>query len=59
MRRWLSRKRKVKSTITVAADPQYNKASGIKRVFWGDHYRKEWATPVEVEILDIDNEAEG
>jgi len=48
-----------KSTITVAADPQYNKASGIKKFFWGDHYRKEWATPVEVEILDMDNEAGG
>jgi hypothetical protein len=48
-----------KSTITIAADPQYNKADGIKRFFWGDHYRKEWATPVEVEILDMDNEAGG
>ena len=48
-----------KNTVTVAADPQYDKASGIKRFFWGDHYRKEWATPIEVEILDMDNEAGG
>jgi len=48
-----------KSTVTVAADPRYNKVGGIKRFFWGDHYRKEWATPVEVEILDMDNEAGG
>lgn len=48
-----------KSTITIAADPQYNKVSGLKKLFWGDHYRKEWATPVEVEILDMDNEAGG
>src|SRR5215510_11219077 len=48
-----------KSTVTVAADPQYNKASGVKRFFWGDHYRKEWATPVEVAVLDMDNEAGG
>src|SRR6185436_6785855 len=48
-----------KSTITIAADEQYNKVSGVKRLFWGDHYRKEWATPVEVEILDMENEAGG
>ena len=48
-----------KNTIVVAADPQYNKAGSIKRFFWGDHYRKEWATAVEVEILDMDNEAGG
>ncbi|TAL46141.1 MAG: hypothetical protein EPN92_06625, partial [Chitinophagaceae bacterium] len=48
-----------KSTIVIAADSQYNKAGKFKRIFLGEHYRKEWATPVEVEILDMDNEAGG
>ena len=51
--------REGKSTIIIAADPRYNKASGVKRFFWGHHYRQEWATPIEVEILDLENEAGG
>ena len=39
-------------TITVAANIQYNRVSKFKRIMFGDHYRNEWATPVDVEILD-------
>ena len=41
-------------TIVIAANTQYNKASAMKRIFLGDHYRKEWATPVEIPILDME-----
>ncbi|MGZ8517265.1 MAG: hypothetical protein ACXWWD_07945 [Chitinophagaceae bacterium] len=27
----------------------------MKRVFFGDHYRKEWATPVEIPILKMES----
>src|SRR5690349_21492303 len=40
--------------IKVAANTGYNKASGFKRMMFGEHYRKEWATPVDVAILDMD-----
>src|SRR5438093_3683195 len=43
----------VNNTITTAANKQYNKAGKFKRMMFGEHYRKEWATPVDVEILDI------
>src|SRR5215471_1070285 len=39
-------------TITVAANTQYDRVSKFKKVMFGDHYRKEWATPVDVEILN-------
>jgi hypothetical protein len=48
-----------KSTIRVAANPEYDKAGKMKRFFFGDHYRKEWATPVEIELLDLEVEAGG
>jgi hypothetical protein len=39
-------------TVTVAANARYDKAGQFKRVLFGEHYRKEWATPVEIEVLD-------
>src|SRR5262245_54770667 len=38
--------------VKVVANDQYNRVSKFKRIMFGDHYRKEWATPVDVEILD-------
>ena len=46
-------------TITIAANTQNYKASAMKRIFFGDHYRKEWATPVEIPILDMQSFAGG
>lgn len=40
------------STITIAADPSYE-SGFLKKIFLGKHYRKEWATPVELEYLDL------
>ena len=45
--------------IITAANKDYNKASGLKRFLFGKHYRKEWATEVEFEIIDLNNEAGG
>ena len=47
------------AAIKIAANTEYNKAGKFKRVILGDHYRKEWATAVDVEILDINTYAGG
>src|SRR5689334_17909912 len=47
------------AAIKMAANTDYNKAGKFKRVMLGDHYRKEWATAVDVEILDINTYAGG
>src|SRR5436190_290574 len=38
--------------VTKSAGTQYA-ASGWKRMWWGDHYRKEWVTPVSFPVLHI------
>lgn len=38
--------------VTRSAGTQYA-ASGWKRLWWGDHYRKEWVTPVSFPVLHI------
>ena len=48
-----------KRTITIAANTQYDKASKFKRIMLGQHYRREWATAVDIEILDMEAEAGG
>jgi hypothetical protein len=48
-----------KKNTVIAANADYNKASGLKKVFLGEHFRKEWATQVEMEILDMDSFAGG
>lgn len=45
--------------LKAPADVQYNKAGKLKRVLLGEHYRKDWATEVELEILDFDVVAGG
>jgi len=47
------------NTIKMAANNEYDKSGKIKRFMFGDHYRKEWATPVDVEILDMETFAGG
>jgi len=48
-----------RGAITIAANPEYDKVSKVKRIMFGEHYRKEWATPVDVEILDMNAFAGG
>jgi hypothetical protein len=39
-------------TVRIAANPKY-KASGLHRILLGPNYRRLWATPIEVEVLDL------
>lgn len=43
---------------SVAAGPQYWK-NGFYQLWMGDHYRKEWSTPVKVNYLNIDTTFDG
>ncbi|MDB5232845.1 MAG: metallophosphoesterase [Chitinophagaceae bacterium] len=43
----------------VAANLWYDSASGLKRFLLGENYRKEWATPVEVPIFNLNKEKGG
>jgi len=43
---------------TVIAGKEYQRSS-FHNFFWGRHYRKEWATPVKVPVLDLDTAAGG
>jgi hypothetical protein len=45
-------------TKVIAAGPRY-KAGPIHRFFLGPHYRKLWATPIRVEVLDLGRFAGG
>ena len=45
-------------TQRVVASERY-RASGIHRFFWGNDYRDLWATPIEVEVLDLASYAGG
>jgi hypothetical protein len=47
------------SNVRVAANTQYNKAGKFKRIMFGEHYRKEWTTPVDIQILDLSSFAGG
>ncbi len=38
-------------SITIAANPNYAKASGFKQFLNGKNYREEWATPVKMKIF--------
>ncbi|MGI4869920.1 MAG: metallophosphoesterase [Janthinobacterium lividum] len=41
------------STVTVAVNPSYNKHGKFHNWLLGQHYRQEWATPVQFPLLDI------
>src|SRR5262245_11044454 len=45
-------------TRTVVAGAQYQ-ASGVHELFLGADYRELWATPIEVEVLDLRTYASG
>jgi hypothetical protein len=45
-------------TTVVAAGTRYQ-AGGLHRLFLGPHYRKLWATPIRVEVLDLGRFAGG
>jgi hypothetical protein len=47
-----------RKTVRVAANPKY-KASGLHRILLGPNYRRLWAAPFEVEVLDLHSFAGG
>ncbi|KAA9333434.1 hypothetical protein F0P96_10725 [Hymenobacter busanensis] len=47
------------STVTVAINTRYAKRGGLHRAFFGNHYRQEWATPVQFPVLDMAREKGG
>jgi hypothetical protein len=46
-------------SITLAIAPEYNAVSSTHRKFLGENYRKLWATPVRMRVLDIRKERGG
>lgn len=48
-----------KDSITIAVAPEYNKVSAFHRFWLGESYRKIWATPVKMRIIDLQKEKGG
>jgi len=46
-------------SITIAVEPEYNKAGRIHRFLFGDNYRTLWATPVTLKVFRLENEKGG
>jgi len=46
-------------SVTVAAGPEYDKVGGLHRFFLGESYRKIWATPVKIRIINLKTEKGG
>ena len=42
-------------TVHMAANTSYNKAGKFKRMMLGEHYRKEWATAVDIKVINLDS----
>jgi hypothetical protein len=45
--------------VTAKVHPEYDSVSSLKRFFLGNNYRKEWATPVQMKVFDIQNQNGG
>ncbi|TDQ11328.1 BamA/TamA family outer membrane protein [Pedobacter metabolipauper] len=48
-----------KDSITIAIGPEYDSVSKTHRLFLGESYRKIWATPIKVRIIDLQKEQGG
>ena len=48
-----------KDSITIAIAPEYDAVSKTHRFFLGENYRKQWATPVKMRIVDLQKEHGG
>ncbi|TDO22799.1 BamA/TamA family outer membrane protein [Pedobacter duraquae] len=46
-------------SVTVAIAPEYDQVSKVHRDFLGENYRKLWALPVKMRVLDINKERGG
>ncbi|TGE21681.1 hypothetical protein E5K00_15525 [Hymenobacter aquaticus] len=47
------------STVTMAVNKNYDERGKFHRFLFGEHYRKEWATPVTFPVLDMATERGG
>ena len=47
------------SSVVVAVNPVYNQHGKLHNWLLGEHYRKEWATPVKFKVLDLANDKGG
>ncbi|WP_432713144.1 BamA/TamA family outer membrane protein [Pedobacter sp.] len=54
-----AQQKKASDSIVVAIAPEYDQVGKSHRLFLGDNYRKLWATPVKMRILDIRKERGG
>lgn len=50
---------RTKDSITIAISPAYDSVSKSHRFFFGESYRKLWATPVRMRIIDLQKEHGG
>lgn len=48
-----------KDSITIAVAPEYNEVGGFHRFWLGESYRKIWATPVKMRVIDMSKEKGG
>ncbi len=48
-----------KDSVMAAAGEEYNKASGVKRFFFGNNYRAEWTAKVDLKVFNISREKGG
>jgi len=46
-------------SITLAIAPEYNQVSSLHRTLLGENYRKLWATPIRMRVLNIEKERGG
>lgn len=54
-----AQQRKMQDSITIAISPGYDSVGKVHRFFLGQGYRKLWATPVKMRVLDLSKERGG
>ncbi|MCQ6956510.1 BamA/TamA family outer membrane protein [Mucilaginibacter aquariorum] len=46
-------------SITIAVAPEYDKVGKVRRLFFGENYRKLWAVPVKIKVFHLQTEKGG
>jgi hypothetical protein len=49
----VSRDSNFPDSVLITIHPRYNRVSGIHRMFFGENYRKEWATQVKLPVIRV------
>jgi hypothetical protein len=55
----VAQQHQIRDSITIAISPVYDSVSKAHRFFFGESYRKLWATPVRLRIIDLQKEKGG